>query len=147
MKYYYRMLSDKRREELATLEVRDMYGIMETFIDPCAVSEDETIVFCDLAYAHDYNESGDEDEYFLAYGSLLIKVYLKHYVEKEINNNTTVFIHTYDIKHISVSPDKREELIKKEKEMKEILKEIIPVFEQGHMSRSDNQRIFKVINC
>lgn len=147
MKYYYRMLSDKKREELAALEVRDMYGIMETFIDPCAVSEDETVVFCDLAYAHDYNGSGDEDEYFLVYDSLSMRVHLKHSVKKEINNDTIVFIHTYEIKHIFVSQEKMEELKKKEKEIKEILKEIIPVFEQGHMSRNGNQRIFKVINC
>lgn len=99
---------------MAAHEVRDMYGVIETFVDPCAISEDQTIVFCDLSYAHDYNGSGDEDEYFLAYGSLPMKVYLKHYVEKEIN---------------------------------EILKEIIPVYEQGHMSRKSNQRIFKMINC
>ena len=147
MKYHYGMLSDKKREELAALEVMNMYGTKETFINPCAISEDETIMFCGLAHAHDYNGSGDEDEYFLAYGSWQMKVYLKHSVKKEVDNDITIFVHTYDIKGIFMVPEKREEMLKREREVKDIIKEIIPVYEQGHMSRKNNQRIFKVINC
>ena len=148
-KYYFGALSDEKREELAALQVTNMYGTRETFINRCVVSEDESIVFDHIAYAHNYNDSGDEDECFFSYGPLRMRVYIKKDWEKEVTEKGNIYTEIYEIRRLIVTTyGKREEFLKQKEEILNTLKEVITFWGYTAMSsyRDENdKRIVKVI--
>lgn len=146
-KYYFGALSDEKREELAALQITNMYGTKETFINRCVASEDESVVFCYMAYAHNYNQSGDEDECFFSYGSLRMRVYIKKDWEKEVTEKGNFYTEIYDIRSIVGAPEIREEFLKQKEEILNILKEVITFYvyvATGNYLNENDERIVKV---
>ena len=148
-KYYFGALSDEKREELAALQITNMYGTKETFINRCVASEDELVVFCYMAYAHNYNQSGDEDECFFSYGSLHMRVFIKADREKEVTEKGNFYTEIYDIRSIVGAPEIREEFLKQKKEILNILKEVITFYvyvATGNYLNENDKRIVKVVH-
>ena len=148
-KYYFGALSDEKREELAALQITNMYGTRQTFINRCVASEDESVVFRYMAYAHNYNQSGDEDECFFSYGSLPMRVYFKKYLEKEVTEKGNIYTEIYEVRRLIVSTyGKREEFLKQKQEILNTLKEVITFYVYAAISSyldENDERVVKII--
>lgn len=148
-KYHFGALSDEKREELAALQITNMYGTRQTFINRCVASEDESIVFRHMAYAHNYNQSGDEDECFFSYGSLHMRVFIKKDWEKEVTETGNICTEIYDIRGIVGAPEIREQFLKQKEEILNILKEVITFYVYAAISSyldENDERVVKVVH-
>lgn len=72
MQFQYRNLSKNKMEELSTKKLVNMYGIVETFDSECVTTPDESIVFTQIAYSHEYDIP---NEYFLQYNNWFLYIY------------------------------------------------------------------------
>lgn len=150
MQYAYRELSEKKCEQLNTLELGGVYGEKVEFDGwDCLSTSDEKVIFTQIGFSH---ESDSPDQYFLEYNGWYYVVYIFFDFLRLERNGKSVAIEKlvkekhkkrrklasdcfteYEIERISSGFQVEgacEECKPEESEIVEVLKDVIPVWDE-----------------